>query len=234
MAESGRRKPATKAATKAAPALTLSAGQSVEAGDGITLAFATPILRLALPGAEFLNKGLARRILESERKDKGRVVSNRGGWQSDGNIFDWELPELRVLAQAIELGHASLRRTLTADRRAPGGALRLDGWANVNRDGDWNRTHSHAGAHWSGVYYVDAGQPDPTVQPNGVLELIDPRHLGGAVPAPGFPLGHRLVVEPEPGLLVMFPSWLEHWVTPYRGKGQRISVAFNAVANAPA
>ncbi len=233
MAEIGRRKPATK--TQTGPGLSLSAGQNVEAGDGITLAFATPILRLALPGAEFLNKGLARRILEAEKKDRGRIVSNRGGWQSDGNIFDWALPELRVLAQAIELGHASLRRTLASEREPTAGTgLRLDGWANVNRDGDWNRTHSHAGAHWSGVYYVDAGQPDAMVPVNGVLELIDPRHLGGAVPAPGFPLGHRLIVEPEPGLLVMFPSWLEHWVTPYRGKGQRISVAFNAVANAPA
>jgi len=223
-------KPAAKS-----PSLSLSGGQSVESDQGITLAFATPILRLALPGAEFLNKGLARRILERERKAGGRQVSNRGGWQSDGNIFDWRMPELSVLSQAIEVGFHSLRRTLAPDHAGLATAsLRLDGWANVNRDGHYNRSHSHAGAHWSGVYYVDAGAPDPSVPDNGTLELIDPRHLGGAVPAPGFPLGHRLLVTPEPGLLVMFPAWLEHWVTPYRGKGERISIAFNVTARLPA
>ena len=59
-------------------------------------------------------------------------------------------------------------------------------------------------------------------------------HLSPRVVAHQSVLRHRLIVAPEPGMLVMFPSWLEHWVTPYRGKGQRISVAFNAVGNAPA
>jgi uncharacterized protein (TIGR02466 family) len=34
-------------------------------------------------------------------------------------------------------------------------------------------------------------------------------------------------VRPKAGRLVMFPAWLLHQVRPYKGKAQRISIAFN-------
>ncbi|MGE0153553.1 MAG: 2OG-Fe(II) oxygenase family protein [Reyranellaceae bacterium] len=216
------------------PTLSLAAGQAVETDQGITLAFATPVLRMSLPGAEFLNKGLRRQILELEQQPPGRTVSNAGGFQSDGNLFALRTPELNILSQAIELAYRALCRSLVPDQpRREQDRLDVNGWANVNRDGHYNRAHSHGGVHWSGVYYVAAGQPDQAVANNGVLELIDPRGLGGVVAAPGFPAGHSLVVVPEPGLLVLFPGWLQHWVTPYRGTGERISIAFNIVAHHP-
>jgi uncharacterized protein (TIGR02466 family) len=214
--------------TQKKPSLSLNAGQSVETDDGITLAFVTPILRLSLPGAEFLNKGLRRQILELEKKSTGRTISNSGGFQSDGNLFAVPSPELKILTQAIEVAYRSLCRSLVPEQPAlEKDRLDLNGWANINRAGDFNRVHSHGGVHWSGVYYVDHGDGA------GELELIDPRHLSATTPAPGFPLSHRLVVKPEPGLLVLFPGWLEHWVTPSRATGERISIAFNIVVAPP-
>ena len=42
-------------------------------------------------------------------------------------------------------------------------------------------------------------------------------------------LGHqsRIVIAPEPGLLVIFPGYLTHFVHPYAGATPRISIAFN-------
>jgi uncharacterized protein (TIGR02466 family) len=209
------------------PSLSLAPGQSVETDDGITLAFATPILRLSLPGAEFLNKGLRRQILDLAKKAPGRTISNAGGFQSDGNLFALPAPELKILRQAIEVAYRSLCRSLAPEQpELDQHKLNVTGWANINRSGDFNRIHSHGGIHWSGVYYVDDGG---TGADDGQLELIDPRHLSAATPAPGFTLSHRLTLQPEPGLLVLFPGWLEHWVTPYKGKGERISIAFNLV-----
>ena len=37
-----------------------------------------------------------------------------------------------------------------------------------------------------------------------------------------------LVLDAQNGTLVLFPSALQHWVTPHRSIGPRISVAFNA------
>jgi hypothetical protein len=85
------------------------------------------------------------------------------------------------------------------------------------------------------VYYVDAGEPEPHSPLNGVLEFLDPRAGVEAVSAPGDPYGEPVRVRPEAGLLVIFPSWLYHWVHPYAGQSPRIAVSFNAtLATSPA
>jgi hypothetical protein len=53
-----------------------------------------------------------------------------------------------------------------------------------------------------------------------------------AVTAPGDPYGEPVRVRPESGLLVVFPSWLYHWVHPYAGQPPRIAVSFNATVGA--
>jgi hypothetical protein len=50
---------------------------------------------------------------------------------------------------------------------------RLSVWANINQRGDFNQMHTHPGATWSGVYYVDHGAAD--VPANGTpIQLFDP------------------------------------------------------------
>lgn len=78
---------------------------------------------------------------------------------------------------------------------------------------------------WSGVYYVDTGDT-PGQHDSGALRFSDP--------APGsaasfLPFVARLCpeIQPVPGLMVLFPSYLPHSVHPHRGNGLRISVAFN-------
>jgi uncharacterized protein (TIGR02466 family) len=36
-----------------------------------------------------------------------------------------------------------------------------------------------------------------------------------------------VTVEPRPGLLLMWESWLRHEVLPGAGKGERLSISFN-------
>ena len=40
--------------------------------------------------------------------------------------------------------------------------------------------------------------------------------------------------RPQAGLLVVFPSWLYHWVHPYTGQRPRVAVSFNATLGAVA
>ena len=44
---------------------------------------------------------------------------------------------------------------------------------------------------------------------------------------PGSALEGRMVIDPIPGLMVFFPSWLKHQVHPFRGSGERISISYN-------
>jgi hypothetical protein len=78
------------------------------------------------------------------------------------------------------------------------------------------------------VYYVNAGSDSPDQPLSGVLEFLDPRAGVEAVTTPGDPYGEPFRVRPQAGLLVIFPSWLYHWVHPYGGQTPRIAVSFNA------
>ena len=76
------------------------------------------------------------------------------------------------------------------------------------------------------MWIPEADSPDQPL--SGVLEFLDPRAGVEAVTAPGDPYGEPFRVRPQAGLLVVFPSWLYHWVHPYAGQTPRIAISFNA------
>jgi|SRR5215470_2234213 len=200
------------------------------------MAFGTPVVAYRWPESEDLNKGLRELILEAETRTAGMSRSNVNGWHSSTDFFQWDAECVRVLKKRAETVTVELTRLVAAptgqDRTF---RFRFTGWANVLRSGGYNSVHNHPNSMWSGVYYVDRGEPEPTPNENGKLELLDPRSGINMVYIEKNVLDGRYVIEPLPGLMLLFPSWLKHMVHPYFGKGERISVAFNvAVEEAPA
>jgi uncharacterized protein (TIGR02466 family) len=192
--------------------------------------FATPMLRWRAPDHGRINPDLKALILARATGGEESRISNFGGWQSLADFLETDHPAVSALNAHIQ----SLLRMLLAapvggDLSRVQGTLTVKGWANVNRDGDYNRIHNHAENHWSGVYYVDLGRPRSGVRHNGAIEFLDPRPSAGAAPVPGFNLGTPLTVTPKAGDFILFPSWLQHGVLPFRGEGERISIAFNAI-----
>jgi uncharacterized protein (TIGR02466 family) len=160
-------------------------------------------------------------------------ASNAGGWHSDREILTWGGPRAREI---LDYGR-ELANRMTADRsgKLARPEWRTSIWANVNGFGDANMCHYHAGAFWSGTYYVDDGgcAADPAL--GGEFEMLDPRGPGPGMYAPAFKfagedgasVGGAETIRPRAGLLLLFPSWLFHQVRPYRGSALRISIAFN-------
>ncbi|CAN5792544.1 hypothetical protein BH11PSE3_BH11PSE3_28990 [soil metagenome] len=203
--------------------------------------FATPLVTFDVADAATLNADLRRVIEQREKAQPSQQHSNQGGWQSSWDMDRWGgAPAIKLLA----IGR-NIANRVTTDRKGgmvngphPGFfAVTWHGnmWANINRSGHGNEFHSHPGAYWSGVYYVDDGgiAGDPSL--GGELEFMDPRgalpamnapHLGVAMPG-GLTAGATEKVLPRAGRLVMFPSWMMHQVRPYRGTAERISIAFN-------
>jgi uncharacterized protein (TIGR02466 family) len=97
----------------------------------------------------------------------------------------------------------------------------------VNRAGDYNGAHVHPGHHLSAVYYVTTGELSADSVEDGALELRDPRPAASFLQHPGPLSSGSVFLKPKPGLLLIFPAWLEHVVHPYRGGGHRISIAVN-------
>ena len=195
--------------------------------------FPTPIAVMDLPGAAALNLELKRIILEREVSHPGTEHSNLGGWQSTWDLDEWGGAAVEALLDTA----VKLASRLTVDRQGQAVKLswKINCWANVNRSGHGNEFHTHPGAFWSGTYYVDDGGigEDPSL--GGEFEVQDPRGIAPAMYAPMLTIAGRAnaslgvseLVHPHSGMLVLFPSWLQHAVRPYRGSAERISVAFN-------
>jgi uncharacterized protein (TIGR02466 family) len=199
----------------------------------ITPAFPTLIGRLWVPDAEAMNQYLRELILAEEARYLSLGRSNIGGWHSRPDFLT--RPEEAVGALTAWVTWAvSQMIDATAGAGAFKGELSVSAWATVSRVGAYHAPHSHPDSAWSGVYYVDAGTVNPDRPLSGVLEFLDPRAGVEAVSAPGDPYGEPTRVRPESGLLVIFPSWLYHWVHPYAGASPRIAVSFNVTLGARA
>lgn len=198
------------------------------------MAFGTPVATYQWPDAEELNQGLREVILAVEAKDGGLKRSNVGAWHSKLDFLAWKNPSVEIFRDRLRKFVLDLTRvTLTGESPPERLNFRAEGWANVLRDGGYNAMHDHPMAHWSGAYYVSGGDPDPEVPLNGRLELFDPRG-----PITMFRLENaiyeaRFLIDPVPGLMVFFPSWLKHMVHPYRGPGERISISYNITVSVP-
>jgi uncharacterized protein (TIGR02466 family) len=196
----------------------------------ISLAFATPILRRRWSATAVID-GLHRAIHERERAEPTVGRSLVGGWHSRDDLLDWPYPEIRTFRGWIAAAVQEMTQFAMPELSGTGPLqVDLDGgaWANIVRSGSYHKIHNHPDCDWSGVFYVATGTPDPNGPPeNGMIEFLDPR-MGAVQPGLRGPEAlPKLRVPPETGLMVVFPSWLYHYVNTFDGTGERISIAFN-------
>lgn len=198
----------------------------------IALAFPTLIGRFQISDTEAANAALLAILLDREAKSPSNDYANVGGWHSSGDLLEWPHEEVRLLKSWISEGlnrmvQATGQLPEVAGRAAPPrGSFRISAWGNISRRGNYHRMHNHPGSAWSGCYYVTG--METTNSMGGVLELYDPRPFTEMVDVPGTPYGQRVHVRPVPGLLILFPSWLYHFVHPSDSDTERVSIAFNA------
>ena len=191
--------------------------------------FPTPIWTFSFPRADVVNPTLREVILEAARSYPSQGRSNVGGWRSRNDLFHWEAPEVKDIGAWI----MDCVRQIVEATAAPEpyrGTISVVGWASVCRTGNYNAPHVHPDSAWSGVYYVDTGDPEETIPLSSCLELLDPRSAAGGVNTPGDPFGHPVRIPPQAGQLTVFPSWVTHWVHPHSGRRERIAISFNVAA----
>lgn len=108
-----------------------------------------------------------------------------------------------------------------------GGRLKLDSlWVNILKPGAAHSGHIHPHSVLSGTVYV------ATPKGASALKLEDPRlPLMMAAPprlSDADETARTFVyLQPEPGSLILWESWLRHEVPPNAAKRERISISFN-------
>jgi uncharacterized protein (TIGR02466 family) len=189
--------------------------------------FASPLLEhMWADGAE-LNVELRERVLEQARRHPGSEQTNVGGWHSEiGRLEFCGSAGERLVRHMREMTEEATLRLYASYSRPPEPlSWILSAWANINRRGDFNNMHTHPGATWSGVYYVDDGESNPGAEGTAIA-LSDPCPARTNIFFPELS-NSNVLFRPVPGLMILFPSYVPHAVPPHRGDRPRISIAFN-------
>jgi Flp pilus assembly protein TadD len=177
-----------------------------------------------LPPLELLTEKL--RGLHSV-KGQPLEQSLRGGTQTEGDIFmriDPVLIQLReairetVAQHAAQLPPRDEKHPLLAPPRSPIGFA--GSWSVWLRSGGFHANHVHPMGWISSALYI-ALPPDLGQEEAGFLTLGDPTSPTMQIDMPAF-----RTIEPKPGRLALFPSYMWHGTKPF-GEGERITVAFD-------
>ncbi|MFL6730408.1 MAG: 2OG-Fe(II) oxygenase family protein [Sphingomicrobium sp.] len=152
--------------------------------------------------------------------------SVRGGTQTDGNLFERIEPEIVALREAVRetvAEHSAQLPPLDPAhpllRWRPQRIAFTGAWSVRLTAGGHHANHVHPMGWLSSALYIVL-PADLATEAAGWLTLGEPQaQLGLDLPP------HRLV-EPKPGRLALFPSWMWHGTRPF-GEGERLTVAFD-------
>ncbi|MCR9130865.1 MAG: putative 2OG-Fe(II) oxygenase [Alphaproteobacteria bacterium] len=144
------------------------------------------------------------------------------------DVLKLETPAISVFREAIEPVVRGILEELGtgADpvRRRNTGRWSIKGaWSVRLRPGGFHHDHIHSDGWLSSAFYVEV---PPCVNGPGQQGWLRFGHPGIPV-AP--PLEAGRVIQPEPGLLVLFPSYMWHGTIPFSGDAARMTVAMDIV-----
>jgi uncharacterized protein (TIGR02466 family) len=168
--------------------------------------------------AKPLNAAIAQTVEAALPAD--HVLPRKQSLQSGTHLH--ELPEFKPLVERALAAGQQILKFLEHD---PAPLVMTGCWANVSEPGAHHQEHSHPNNFLSGVYYVKAPEGGDTINfhdPRAQAHVIAP-HVTTYSPKHASAVN----VEVKSGRMVMFPAWLRHSVDPNRGRGQRMSIAFN-------
>jgi hypothetical protein len=116
---------------------------------------------------------------------------------------------------------APIRRHIAAIGAGDQGYAMAGAWSVRLGDSGFHINHVHPEGWLSSAFYVRL--PTDMRGQEGWLKFGEP----GPPTAPHLPPEH--LVQPEPGLLVLFPSYMWHGTVPFSSAEQRLTCAFDIV-----
>ena len=187
------------------------------------LFFSTPIWASKIDNYRKTNQEMLEYIIDLQDKNpKGVLRSNFKGWHSkDFNMKDEQpINFIQSIKNNINKALNDMGWDLTKQ------SVKIKSvWAIINEKDAWNQKHHHSNSDLSAAYYVSAHDNC------GDIVFYDPR----PAPVHNHPISkspNKLnatvnSIKPEPGMLVLFPSYLEHSVNPNLSDEKRIVISFN-------
>ena len=183
--------------------------------------FSTPIWQTKILD-DNENNIIKKNILEKTQKEPSVNKTNAGGWQSDSILKEETF--FNLINQVTE----AIKNTELKPKKINF----VQGWCNVNYKNNWNVIHNHGQYHLSAVYFVQKPLN------SGELALRDPRAILTATWGGWANEIYKLTNEnaiiylnTNEKDLIIFPSFLDHFVTPSNSNEERISIAFDIMCD---
>jgi uncharacterized protein (TIGR02466 family) len=178
-----------------------------------------------------LNDALARHILDHPTLIDAPTSRATQDGRHTGELLADDAAPIRAFEALVRDAVANYLARQPAESDSPHLAARPDrwrltAWSIVLEGRGYQTPHIHPSAWLSGVYYVQVpdivrdGDPDQA----GWIEFGRPGdEYHWTAPPP------LRAIKPEPGLMVLFPSYFFHRTIPVAAAGTRISVAFDVL-----
>jgi len=186
-------------------------------------------MRRELPGASAPNRALLDLIesLDADNEDMTLAYREADFLKLDNPVVGW-------LAQCI---NKTVIDYLRAQGQTYQSEWRLQAWPNVNRFGDYHDLHNHPHSYLSGTYYVQIPTdiedlPGRADRRPGAISFYDPRAQANMTAIRDDPqVEAEYTIQPVAGTILLWPSFLHHFVHPNLSKQNRVSISFNVVLN---
>jgi uncharacterized protein (TIGR02466 family) len=187
----------------------------------------TVLLERDIPGHEAANKALIK-LVESLEQDRPDLTTDYLG----GNFLAHPNPASQWLKDCVNktiieyFNHVDMGYPIN---------WTLQGWANINRTGDYHDPHNHPHSYLSGTYYVRIPKTPPKIGSrgdvrSGCISFYDPRSSANMTAIRRDPnIEAEFTVRPRAGLMLLWPAFLQHFVHPNLSEEPRISISFNVV-----
>ena len=131
-------------------------------------------------------------------------------------------PAFADLKRLLTRHAATFARDLAWDQKPKLDSL----WVNLLKSGGSHSGHIHPHSILSGTFYVEAPPGSGAIRfedPRLPMMMAAPQRHADAPEA----LRPFVTIEPAPGLLLLWESFLRHEVLPGKGKAERLSISFN-------
>tara|TARA_B100001113_G_scaffold85236_1_gene67868 strand:- start:508 stop:1140 length:633 start_codon:yes stop_codon:yes gene_type:complete len=105
-------------------------------------------------------------------------------------------------------------------------------WFTLSKKGEGSQSHKHKNSFWSCVYYYQEEYSEGT---GGILfnspntDLFDYAFFENDIEEQNHLNSRACVILPQPNLLLVFPSYLQHQIMKHNNDTPRSSLAFNIV-----
>jgi len=168
-----------------------------------------------------LDREFTKKEINFFTKEKEKKLENVGNNSSDNNYI-LNSSELKNLKQELdEIVKDYFKKVISIDEKAS--PYITQSWLNWTSENEFHHRHSHSNSIVSGVLYIDVDEKQDKINffknENCQIYIREKE--------PNIFNTNNVSLVVKNGLIVLFPSYLDHAVDVKKGNNVRISLAFN-------